>query len=224
MIYKKFFKRIIDFILALITLLILSPVLIICIIILILTGEHKIFYFQERIGKKNRPFFIWKFATMLKNSPNIGSGTITTRNDPRVLPFGVFLRKSKLNELPQIFNVLLGSMSVVGPRPLVVKHFDMYSDEVKNKIGNMAPGITGIGSIVFRDEEKILSQGENPREIYKQKIAPYKGALELWYQQNISFLVDLKIMILTFWIIIFPQSNLHYKWLKNLPAKPDYLC
>ncbi|MCL2335464.1 MAG: sugar transferase [Endomicrobia bacterium] len=223
MIYKKFIKRLIDLILALIALSILSPIFIVCIIILLLTGEHKVFYLQERIGKKNRPFFIWKFATMLKNSPNIGTGTITTRDDPRVLPFGSFLRKTKINELPQIFNVLLGSMSVVGPRPLVEKHFDMYSDEVKEKIGEMTPGITGIGSIVFRDEEKILSQGENPGEIYRQKVAPYKGALELWYQQNISFWVDIKIMVLTFWVIVSHESNLHYKWLKNLPSKPDYL-
>ena len=219
MIYKNFFKRIIDFTLALIALLILSPILIICMVVLLLTGEHYVFYFQKRIGKNNQPFSIWKFATMLKNSPNIGTGTITTRNDPRVLPFGSFLRKTKLNELPQIFNVLFGSMSVVGPRPLVEKHFDMYSEEVKDKIGEMTPGITGIGSIVFRDEEEIVSQGEDPREIYKQKVAPYKGALELWYGQNISFMVDVKIMILTFWIIIFSDSELHYKWLKNLPSK-----
>ena len=223
MIYSFFLKRVIDFILALVALFILSPLLIISIIILLFTGEHEVFYFQKRIGKKNQPFFIWKFTTMLKDSPNIGTGTITIRNDPRVLPFGRFLRKTKINELPQIFNVLLGSMSVVGPRPLVEKHFEMYTDDVKEKIGEITPGITGIGSIVFRDEEKILSQGENPREIYKVRIAPYKGELEFWYQQNISFVVDIKIMILTFWVIVFPDTNLHYKWFKNLPTKPDYL-
>jgi len=223
MIYKRFFKRIIDAILALIALLILSPFLIICMIVLLLTGEREVFYFQKRMGYKNKPFFIWKFATMLKNSENIGTGTITTRNDPRVLPFGSFLRKTKLNELPQIFNVLLGSMSVVGARPLVIEGFEQYSDKVKEKIYNTPPGITGIGSIVFRDEEKFLSQGDNPKEIYRDKILPYKGELELWYQQNISFLTDMKIMILTFWVVLFPTSELHYKWLKKLPPKPDYL-
>jgi lipopolysaccharide/colanic/teichoic acid biosynthesis glycosyltransferase len=88
----------------------------------------------------------------------------------------------------------------------------------------MTPGITGVGSIVFRDEEKILSQDGDPRERYIQKIAPYKGALELWYHDNISFMVDVKIMILTFWVILFPESDLHYKWLKNLPSKPENLC
>jgi len=223
MIYKKHFKRIIDFTLALFVLLILSPVLIICMIVLFFTGEREIFYFQKRMGYKNQPFFIWKFVTMLKNSENIGTGTITTRNDPRVLPFGIFLRKTKLNETPQIINVLLGSMSVVGARPLVVEGFVQYSDEVKAKIYNTPPGITGIGSIVFRDEEKFFSQGGDTKKIYRTKISPYKGELELWYQQNISFCVDIKIMILTFWVIIFSKSELHYKWFKNLPVKPDYL-
>jgi lipopolysaccharide/colanic/teichoic acid biosynthesis glycosyltransferase len=223
MIYKKYFKRIIDFLLALIALLILSPILVVCIIILLLTGEHEIFYFQKRMGYKNKPFFIWKFATMLKNSENMGTGGNTLRNDPRVLSFGRFLRKSKINELPQIFNVLLGSMSVVGARPIMAGGFEWYSEEVKAKVYSTPPGITGIGSIVFRDEEKILSQGGDPEEIYKTKIIPYKGALELWYQQHISFWVDIKIMILTVWVVVFPESNLHYKWFKDLPAKPDYL-
>ncbi|MCL2073855.1 MAG: sugar transferase [Marinilabiliaceae bacterium] len=222
-IYRNFFKRLIDFLLALIALLILSPILAVCMIVLILTGEHEVFYFQKRMGYKNRPFFIWKFATMLKNSEKMGPGTITVRKDPRVLPFGRFLRKTKMNELPQIFNVLLGTMSVVGARPLVISGFEQYSDEIKAKVYATPPGITGIGSIVFRDEEHILSQGGNPQEIYNTKIAPYKGALELWYQKNISFWVDIKIIILTFWVIIFPKSELHYKWLKGLPQKPEYL-
>jgi lipopolysaccharide/colanic/teichoic acid biosynthesis glycosyltransferase len=224
MIYKKCFKRVIDFVLAFVALLILSPLLIICVIVLLFTGEHEVFYFQKRIGYKNQPFLIWKFATMLKNSENTGTGTITTRNDSRILPFGSFLRKTKLNELPQIFNVLSGLMSVVGARPLAVDGFEQYSIEVKAKVYNSPPGITGIGSIVFRDEEKFLSQrDEDPKEIYKNKILPYKGELELWYQQHISFWVDIKIMILTFWVILFSRSELHYKWFKNLPAKPDYL-
>jgi lipopolysaccharide/colanic/teichoic acid biosynthesis glycosyltransferase len=192
-------------------------------IALLFTGEHEVFYFQKRVGKDAHPFYIWKFATMLKNSEKMGTGSLTIRNDPRVTSVGWFLRKTKLNELPQIINVLLGSMSVVGPRPLLQSEYNAYSDDIQQKVYQSKPGITGIGSIVFRDEERILSQGENPREIYEQKIAPYKGELELWYQHNISFWVDIKIMILTFWVVIFPESNLHYKWLKNLPEKPDYL-
>ena len=96
-----------------------------------LTGEHYIFYFQERIGFKNKPFKIFKFATMLKNSPNIGTGLHTTSKDPRILPMGGFLRKTKINELPQLINIFLGNMSIVGPRPLVNKTFEPYSNKVK---------------------------------------------------------------------------------------------
>src|SRR5438128_1368584 len=103
-------KRFLDLLLACIALLILLPVFIPVMIILKLTGEHEVFYFQKRIGYKNRPFYIWKFATMIKNSPNIGTGEITLRNDPRVTKFGKFLRMSKIKELPQIINVLKGTM------------------------------------------------------------------------------------------------------------------
>ena len=217
-----FFKRLLDIVLSFVALCVLLPVFIIVMIALLLTGEHEVFYFQKRVGKNAQPFYIWKFATMLKNSEKIG-GSLTVRNDPRVTPVGRFLRKTKLNELPQIMNVLLGSMSVVGARPLLQSEYDAYSEDVQKKVYQSKPGITGIGSIVFRDEEKILSQGGNPKEIYKTKISPYKGELEIWYQQNISFWVDIKIIILTFWVVIFPESELHYKWFKNLPQKPDYL-
>ena len=218
-----FFKRLFDFFLSFMALCILLPVFVIVVIVLLLTGEHEVFYYQKRVGKSARPFYIWKFATMLKNSEKIGTGSLTVRNDTRVTSVGHILRKTKINELPQIINVLLGSMSIVGARPLLQSEYDAYSQDVQQKVYQSKPGITGIGSIVFRDEEKILSQGGDPKEIYKTKISPYKGELELWYQQNISFWVDFKIIILTAWVIIFPESELHYKWFKNLPAKPDYL-
>ena len=219
----NFIKRITDLLLSFIALICFLPIFLPICIILLVTGEHEVFYFQKRVGKNARPFYIWKFATMLKNSEKIGTGSLTVRNDPRVTTMGRFLRKTKINELPQIINVLLGSMSVVGPRPLLQSEYEAYSEDVQQKVYQSKPGITGIGSIIFRDEEKILSKGGNPREIYETKISPYKGALEIWYQQNISFSVDVKIMILTFWIIVFPESELHYKWFKKLPAKPDYL-
>ncbi|MEG2370217.1 MAG: sugar transferase, partial [Alistipes sp.] len=183
----KIFKRLLDILIALFALLLLSPILVLCMVILLCTGEHEVFYFQKRIGYHNKPFHIWKFATMLKNSPNMGTGTISVRNDPRVLPFGGLLRKTKINELPQIANVLLGDMSIVGPRPLVLNEFDAYATEVQSRTYYIRPGITGIGSIVFRDEEKILSvPGADPRQLYTDLIMPYKGALEIWYQQHAS--------------------------------------
>ena len=222
--YKFFFKRLFDLILSFIAILILSPLLIPVILGLLFTGEHYVFYLQERIGFKNKKFNIYKFSTMLKNSPNIGSGLHTTIGDPRILPMGSFLRKTKINELPQLFNIFEGSMSIIGPRPLVDKTFNPYSNLVKKNIYNVKPGLSGIGSIIFRDEESLLSNSKIPLdEYYKKFISPYKGELELWYQKNISPFTDFLIVFLTIWVVLFPKSNLVYKIFRDLPLKPDYL-
>tara|TARA_A100001015_G_scaffold293237_1_gene369580 strand:- start:847 stop:1512 length:666 start_codon:yes stop_codon:yes gene_type:complete len=216
-----FFKRILDITISLISLLILTPLLIPIILILKITAEGEIFYFQERIGINNSKFQIWKFATMLKNSMNIGTGSITLKNDPRVTNFGFFLRKTKINELPQLINILKGDISLVGPRPLVAKTFEAYSKEIQAKIYNVKPGLTGIGSIIFRDEEKIISsiKNQDPHIFYKRVIAPYKGSLEMWYQINRSFFLDLKLIFITAWVILFSKSRLYEKWLKGLPPR-----
>jgi lipopolysaccharide/colanic/teichoic acid biosynthesis glycosyltransferase len=222
--YKYFFKYLIDFVIALVTLIIILPVLIPVCIGLLLTGEHHVFYFQKRVGYKNIPFFIWKFATMLKDSPNIGTGIHTTREDPRVLPMGHFLRKTKINELPQIVNILKGDMSIVGPRPLVDKTFDPYPDHVKQSVYNVRPGLTGIGSIVFRDEERLLSETSlAPEVFYKNHISPYKGELELWYQKHLSLYTDFMLMFLTAWVIVRPESDLVYRVFRDLPERPKEL-
>ncbi len=219
-----YFKRICDFVFSGALLLLLSPLLIPVILLLKFTAEGEVFYFQKRIGENNQYFFIWKFATMLKNSAKMGTGTITLRNDPRVTPVGKYLRKSKINELPQVANVLKGDMSFVGPRPLDDKAFNAYPEHIRNKVYLSKPGITGIGSIVFRDEERIISAAElPPREFYSKHIAPYKGALELWYLDNKSFLTDLKILFLTVWVILFPESELMYRAFDNIPEKPEEL-
>ena len=214
----KFLKRFFDLLLAALALVVLLPVLVPAIIILKFTGEHEVFYFQKRMGHKNNIFSIWKFATMLKNSPNIGTGEITLRNDPRVTRFGKFLRMTKINELPQIINVFRGDMSIVGPRPLMEVSFKLYKPEVQKVIYNSKPGITGIGSIMFRDEEKILSDAADPKAMYAA-IYPYKGALEMWYQQNASFYTDLMIVFLTGYSILFPKNNLVNKVFTDLPKR-----
>ena len=124
--YKFFFKRFLDIILSLIAIFLLSPFLIVISIVLALSGEHYVFYFQKRVGFNNKEFYVIKFATMLKDSPNLGSGLYTGKNDSRILPFGHFLRKTKINEIPQLFNVLIGNMSIIGPRPLTKKTYDFY--------------------------------------------------------------------------------------------------
>ena len=218
--YKILFKRILDFILALLALIVLLPIFIPVTIGLLLTGEHYVFYFQERIGYKNKRFYIWKFATMLKNSPNMSGGVHTTRKDPRILPMGTFLRKTKINELPQLINILKGDMSIIGPRPLVDKTFDPYPEHVKKSIYNAKPGLSGIGSIIFRDEEKLLSETKmNPANFYKEFVSPYKGELEMWYQKNLSFKIDILLIFLTVWVIVFSKSELPYRLFKDLPKR-----
>ena len=222
--YHHIIKRVIDFSLAFIAITIISPILIPVVIGLLLTGEHYVFYFQKRIGYKNKPFSIWKFATMLKNSPNMSGGLHTTKRDPRLMPLGNFLRKTKINELPQLINILKGDMSIVGPRPLVDKTFEPYSDFVKQHIYLVKPGLTGIGSIVFRDEERLLSETTmSASEFYATHISPYKGELELWYQKHLTFYTDIMLIFLTVWVILFPKSDLVYKVFKNLPPRPEIL-
>lgn len=220
--YQHIFKRFLDFILAFIALIFLLPIFVPVAIVLLLTGEHYVFYFQKRMGFKNNPFNIWKFATMLKESPNMSGGFHTTQKDPRVLPLGGFLRKTKINELPQIINILKGDMSIVGPRPLVDKTFYPYPKSVKDSIYNVKPGLTGIGSIVFRDEERLLSETDmDTKEFYAKYISPYKGELELWYQSHLSFYTDLILVFLTAWAIVAPKNELVYRIFKDLPQKPE---
>ena len=214
-------KRILDITVSIVALTLLLPIFIPIIIILRFTAEGEVFYFQERYGIRNTKFQIWKFATMLKNSINMGTGSITVKDDPRVTKIGSFLRKTKINELPQIFNILKGDISLVGPRPLVEKTFRAYNEEVQSKIYNVKPGLTGIGSIIFRDEESIISaiKDEDPHKFYKRVIAPYKGELEMWYQKHKSFTLDLQLIFLTAWVILFPKSRLFEKWFKDLPTR-----
>jgi lipopolysaccharide/colanic/teichoic acid biosynthesis glycosyltransferase len=214
--------RIIDILLSTLALLILLPLFVPIVVILLLTGEHKVFYSQTRVGYKNQNFKILKFATMLSNSANMGSGSLTLKNDPRVLPFGSFLRKTKINELPQILNIIIGDLSIVGPRPQMQVDFEKYSDEVQKKIYDVRPGLTGIGSIIFRDEESLISvasENENPHDFYKRVIAPYKGEVEMWYQSHRSIYLDFQLIFMTAWAIIFPETKLYEKWFKDLPKR-----
>lgn len=216
----KIIKRFFDLVFSLVALIILLPVFVPIVILLLLTGEHEVFFRQDRVGYKNKIFRIWKFATMLKNSPNMGHGDVTVRKDPRITAVGRFLRQSKLNELPQVINIITGDMSFVGPRPLMKVGFDRYSDEMKAKVYNAQPGLTGIGSIVFRDEELIITNSKlPPHECYRDIILPYKGALEVWYQQHQGFYTDFMIMFLTAWYVVFPKSKLVFRVFPSLPRR-----
>ena len=211
-------KRILDLLIAIIALVLLSPIFLVVIIILLFTGEHEVFYLQNRVGYKNKHFKIWKFATMVKNSPNIGTGEITLRNDPRVTLFGKFLRISKLNELPQVLNVIKGDMSIVGPRPLMAVSFKIYPESIQQLIYNCKPGMTGIGSLIFRDEEKLVSGAVDIKLMYVS-IYEYKGALELWYQRHATIMTDIRIIFLTGWTILFPYNKLIKRIFPDLPQR-----
>lgn len=201
-------KRIFDITLSAGLMLVLLPLFLPLATLLRLTGEGKVFYRQRRIGAGQQPFEILKFATMLENSPNIGTGDITLRNDPRVLPLGRVLRKTKINELPQLWNVLVGDMSIVGPRPLTPNHFNHYNDTDRKNIAVVTPGITGLSALVFRDEEKILSDRADPVAFYRDELVPIKASLETWYAKHASFRLDILIGLLTAYAILRPGSRL----------------
>lgn len=212
--------RFLDIFLSIIALCVLAPLLIPISIILKFTGEGEIFYKQKRVGKHERNFLLLKFATMLKSSPNIGAGEITLKNDSRVLPFGKILRKTKINELPQIINILLGHISVVGPRPMVPNTFNKYSKEAKCALKKVKPGLTGVGSIVFRDEEQFLDDQDDPRKFYDEHIIPFKNDLEVWFVLNQSLMLYFKIIFITAWVVLFPKSRIVENLLKGLPSIP----
>ena len=221
---ERFLIRITDITLSVFALLLLTPLFLPVVAILFLTGEHKVFYRQNRVGKNKNIFKLLKFATMLENSPNMGSGTITIKDDPRVLPFGRILRKTKVNELPQLINVLVGDLSLIGPRPLTAEIFEFYAPDTQKIIASVRPGLSGVGSIVFRDEEKILSSVKDTKKFYKDHISVYKGELERWFvKRDHSFSLYIKLIILTVFVVIFPGSTKKLKLISELPMPSDEL-
>lgn len=211
-------QRLLDILLSGLALLVLSPLLLPIMLALRLTGEGEVFFIQQRVGRGGKPFGLYKFATMLKNSPNIGTGTVTVKNDPRVLPMGRFLRKTKINELPQLLNIFNGDMSVIGPRPQTQRCFNAFPPESQAEIVKVRPGLSGIGSIVFRDEEELMHASAEPEKFYDDVIMPYKGKLEEWYVANQGLWTYLACIAVTAWVVVFPDSRLVWRLFPGLPA------
>ena len=219
-------QRFFDIIFSALALIVLAPVLIPVMIILKFTGEGEIFFTQHRVGKGGKMFGLFKFATMLKDSPNIGTGTITIQGDSRVLPFGKFLRKSKINELPQLINIIKGDMSIIGPRPQDTRCFMVFDEKDQESIKKIRPGLSGIGSIIFRDEEGIMAREEikDKEHFYDNVISPYKGKVESWYVENQSLGLYFQLIWLTVAVVLFPHRELHYaKLFKDFPEPPEEL-
>lgn len=217
-------QRLLDILLAGIALLILLPVLLPVCLVLRLTGEGEVFFRQQRVGRGGVRFGLFKFATMLKASPSIGTGTVTVKDDLRVLPVGRFLRKTKINELPQLLNVLAGDMSIIGPRPQTTRCFDAFPVRSRIEIVKVRPGLSGIGSIIFRDEENMLHASADPDSFYDNVIMPYKGQLEEWYVRNQGFRTYVRSIFATLWVVVFPRSQLIWSLFPSLPRPPDVLA
>jgi len=215
--------RFFDVVLSGLALIVLSPLLIPIVLFLKFSGEGEIFFLQERVGKNREMFKLFKFATMLKDSPSMGTGTVTMKNDPRVLPAGKFLRKTKINELPQLLNVFIGHMSLVGPRPQAPRCFDAFPVESQDIIVQVKPGLSGIGPIVFRSEEDILEGHSGTLDFYDNVIGPYKGDVEAWYVEKQGLIAYFSLILLTVWVVLFPRSDLVWQLFKDLPSPPDIL-
>ena len=215
--------RLFDVIFSGMALVFLSPLLVPIMLLLKLSGEGEIFFLQERVGKNREMFKLYKFATMLKDSPSIGTGTVTMKNDPRILPFGAFLRKTKINELPQLLNVFLGHMSLIGPRPQAQRCFDAFPVKSQNIIVKVKPGLSGIGPIVFRGEEDILEGRSGTLDFYDNVIGPYKGEVEAWYVGNQNLIVYLSLIFITIWVVLNPKSDVIWRVFKDLPIPPNDL-
>jgi len=216
-------QRFFDIVFSGLVLLMLFPLLVPIVLILKFSGEGKIFFLQERIGKGGRVFKLFKFATMLKDSTNIGTGTVTMKGDPRVLPVGKFLRKTKINELPQLLNIFIGDMSVIGPRPLTTQTFSYYSENTQDIIKQVRPGLSGVGSIIFRGEEEILYGASATVDFYNNIIAPYKGSLEEWFVSNKGLYIYFLAIFMTVWIVLIPSTRIPWKMFKGLPQPPEEL-
>ncbi|PIX36190.1 MAG: glycosyl transferase [Bacteroidetes bacterium CG_4_8_14_3_um_filter_31_14] len=194
-------KRFTDIFLSFLAILVLLPFMFVISLIVNFESIGGFFYFQQRVGKNGKDFKLIKFRTMYVGADKNGLITVGT-NDKRITGFGKFLRKFKLDELPQLFNVIIGDMSIVGPRPEVRKYVNLYNSE-QLKVLSVRPGLTDYASIIYIEENKILSESDDPEKMYVEKIMPHKLELNLKYIKNQTFFTDLKIIFKTIFKIFF---------------------
>jgi len=189
-------KRIFDFLVSLFGLIIFSPLFLIIAVLIKLDSEGPVFYRGERVGKDGKPFKIFKFRTMVKDAEKLG-GPSTSADDPRLTKLGKVLRKYKVDELPQLINVLKGEMSLVGPRPEVPSEVETYNEETKKIILSVKPGMTDLATLANLHEEEILKGSEDPHQTYRKLLKPQKLKLAVEYVKKRSFWLDLVIILKT---------------------------
>lgn len=193
-------KRLFDIIASSIGLVILSPVFLLLALWIKCDSKGSVFYRQVRVGRGNKDFHLFKFRSMRTGSDRLGLITVGGR-DPRVTRSGYYIRKYKLDELPQLINVFIGDMSLVGPRPEVRRYVDLYTPE-QMRVLEARPGITSLASIRYRNENDLLASSDNPNRTYMEQIMPDKVAIDLGYVENATFANDIKIIFRTFAEII----------------------
>lgn len=198
-IYNRCIKPIIGFVLALILLLILWPVYLVIALLVAIESGFPVIYSPQRGGYRNNPFRIYKFRSMVKNADKIGGGT-TALNDPRITKVGNFLRKTKLDEIPQLFNILRGTMSFIGPRPELLRYVEQYEGEEK-LILEVRPGITDFSSIEFINLDEVVGAG-NADEMYEKYVLKKKNQLRIKYAKEVSFTTDCKLFMSTVWGVV----------------------
>ncbi len=196
----KWEKRVFDLICSLLGLIMLTPFLLVIALLIKLGDGGPVFFYQERVGYRGRLFRICKFRTMVPSAGHAG-GQLTVGNDSRVTRTGYLLRKTKLDELPQLINVLVGEMSLVGPRPEVPRYVAFYNQE-QREVLNLMPGITDLASIKYRDESSLLAQSADPEKTYIQEIMPRKIQINLAYARDATLLNDIGVIISTFAAIL----------------------
>ena len=198
-IYNRIFKRCLDFTIALIAIIVLLPLILLFSLSVLIDSGFPIFYTPQRCGYKGKPFKIIKYRTMVKNADKIGGGT-TALNDPRITRVGSILRKVKADEIVQIFNVLVGTMSFVGPRPELLQYTDQYTEE-ENVILEVRPGITDYSSLEFINLDEIVG-GENADEMYEKFVLKRKNQLRIKYAEEVSLKTDFIILFKTVWCVL----------------------
>lgn len=218
-------RRILNAIFALYSLILLSPLYLIVSLLIVIESRGSPLFFHKRIGRNGVVFNVIKFRTMFKNSDSLGSLTIGSR-DPRVTRVGYYLRKYKIDEFPQMINVLVGNMSLVGPRPEVQEYVELYTEKQKKIILSVLPGVTDFASIVYSDENDELSNSSDPIHYYKHHIIKQKIELNMLYIEEITFLKDIKIILITLGIIFAPMKRDYFLRIlfsgeKVFPAKSE---